>query len=275
MTSHTRWLVIIPLLSLAVSAVAVHKNTGQDQETTCLPNAPDASQAANVLDVEELIAEYALAVNAAHAALQRGRWADATALTPPPGAFAWSHFPQAWAATYVARAIGAARMGQTARARQDLEQLRLLGDTLVANGACDWAHEVFIRHRVATAWAVYMERKYEEAAQLMRSAATLEGASTQGPMIMPPIALAHESLGEMLLERGQPGAALHAYEAALHRHPRRLTALYGAAQASELSGDLTKAQAFYVRLVEAAEQAGDRIKLAQAEAYLANGHREP
>jgi tetratricopeptide (TPR) repeat protein len=120
-----------------------------------------------------------------------------------------------------------------------------------------------------------MERKYEEAAQLMRSAAALEGACTQGPMIMPPIALAHEALGEMLLERSQAGAALHAYAAALHRHPRRLTALYGAAQASELSGDLTKAQAFYVRLVEAAEQAGDRVKLAQAEAFLASGHREP
>ena len=205
MTSHTRWVVLLPLLSLAVSAVAVHQNIGQDQDTTCLPDAPDAGQEVSGLDVEELIAEYAVAVHAAQAALESGRWADAAALTPPSGAFAWSRFPQAWMATYVARAIGAARTGQTARSRQDLEQLRSLGDTLVANGSCDWAREVLIGHRMATAWVVYMERKYEEAVQLMRSAAAPERARPQPPLLMPPLALAHESLGEMLLERGQPG----------------------------------------------------------------------
>lgn len=77
-----------------------HQHSAQDQATPCIPDALDASQTVNVLDVEELLAEYTLTVNAAHAALERDRWADAAALTPPPGAFAWSRFPQAWAATY-------------------------------------------------------------------------------------------------------------------------------------------------------------------------------
>jgi len=275
MTGHTRWLVILPLLSLAVSAVAVHQNIGQDQATTCLPDAPVVSQDVSAPDVEELLAEYALAVNAARVALDKGRWADAATLTPPPGAFAWSRFPQAWAATYVARAIGAARTGQTARARQDLEQLRLLHQTLEANGECGWADEVAVRQRVAAAWVVHMERRYEEAVQLMHTAANLEDARTTRPMLTPPIALAHESLGEMLLERGEPAYALQAFENALYRHPCRLNTLSSAALAAELSGDLRKAQAFYLRLVEAAEQAGNHIKLAQAEAFLANGHLEP
>jgi tetratricopeptide (TPR) repeat protein len=276
MTGHKRWWVILPLLSLAVSAVAVHKNVGQGQEAQCLPDAPDASRPINGLDAEELIAEYTLAVNAAQAALEGDRWVDAAVLTPPPGAFAWSRFPQAWMATYVARAIGAARTGQIARARQDLEQLRWLHATLAANGGCDWANEVEIRHRVAAAWVVYMERRYEEAVQLMRAAAALEDGSPTPPMFTPPIALAHESLGEMLLERGEPGSALHAYAAALRRHPRRLNTLSSAALASELSGDLTTAQAFYSRLVEAAEPvASDSVKLRQAKAFLANGHLEP
>jgi tetratricopeptide (TPR) repeat protein len=271
MTYDKRWLLTIPLLLLGASALAVHQHSGPDQQTACIPEASDARQAVNVLDVEELLAEYTLAVNAARAALERGRWADAAALTPPPGSFAWSRFPQAWAATYVARAIGAARLGHTARARQDLEQLRLLGDILLANGACDWAYEVVIRHRVAAAWVVYRERQYEEAVQLMRTAADLEDSSTKYPMLMPPIALAHESLGQMLLERGEPGYALQAFETALRGHPRRLHTLYGAALAAELSGDLTTAQAFYLRLVDAAEQARNRIMLAQAQAFLANG----
>jgi tetratricopeptide (TPR) repeat protein len=228
-----------------------------------------------MLDVEELIAEYTLAVHDAQAALDSGRWVDAAALTPPPGAFAWSRFPQAWMATYVARAIGAARTGQTARARQDLEQLQVLHETLAANGACDWAAEVEIRQRVAAAWVAYGERRYEAAVQLMRAAAALEDASPTPPRLTPPLALAHEALGELLLARGEPGPALRAFEAALRRHPRRLTALSSAAQAAELGGELTKAQAFYWRLVEAAEQPGDRVKLAQAEAVLANGYLVP
>jgi tetratricopeptide (TPR) repeat protein len=268
-------LVLLHLLLLAVSAAAVHQHAGPGQEATCLPDPSEASQEVNRLDVEELIAEYAVAVHAAQAALEEGRWVDAAALTPPPGAFGWSRFPQAWMATYVARAIGAARTGQTARARQDLEQLRVLHETLAANGGCDWAAEVKIRHRVADAWVVYGERQYEEAVQLMHAAAALEDASPTPSLLTPPIALAHEALGEMLLERGEPGPALHAFEAALRRHPRRLNTLSSAAQAAELNGDLTKAQAFYWRLVEAAEQAGDRIKLAQAQASLANGHRAP
>ncbi|HXH13785.1 MAG TPA: hypothetical protein VNP04_28950 [Alphaproteobacteria bacterium] len=195
MTYGKGWLVMIPLLILGASAVAVHQYSGQDQATPCIPDAPDASRAVNVLDVEELLAEYTLAVHAAHAALEHGRWVDAASLTPPPGSFAWSRFPQAWAATYVARAIGAARVGQIARARQDLKQLRLLGDTLLVHGVCDWAQEVVIRHRVAAAWVAYGERQYEAAVQLMRSAADLEDASPGHPMFMPPMALAHESLG--------------------------------------------------------------------------------
>lgn len=109
----------------------------------------------------------------------------------------------------------------------------------------------------------------------MRSAAELEDASPTPPLLMPLIALAHESLGEMLLERGERSYALSAFGRALHRHPHRLSALYGAALATELSGDLTTAQAFYLQLVTAAEQARDRIKLAQAQAFLANGHGEP
>jgi hypothetical protein len=112
--------------------------------------------------------------------------------------------------------------------------------------------------------------------QLMRSAANLEDGSTKHPMLTPPIALAHESLGELLLECGEPGYALQAFETSLRRHPRRLTALYGAALTSELTGDRVKAQALSRQFVEAAERvASDSSELARAKTFLANGHIEP
>jgi tetratricopeptide (TPR) repeat protein len=176
----------------------------------------------------------------------------------------------------VARAVGAARLRQAARARQELEQLRLLRHTLLTNGLCDWAYEVAIRHRVAAAWVANTEGNREEAVQLMRSAADLEAAGTKPPMLTPPIALAHESLGELLLEHGEPGHALQAFETSLREYPSRLTALYGAALASELSGDRAKAQAFSRQFVRAAERVtSDSSKLARAKTFLATEHVEP
>ena len=70
MTGRKRWFVLLPLLLLAVSAAAVHQHAGPGQEATCLPDPSEASQEVNRLDVEELIAEYAVAVHAAQAALE-------------------------------------------------------------------------------------------------------------------------------------------------------------------------------------------------------------
>jgi tetratricopeptide (TPR) repeat protein len=129
---------------------------------------------------------------------------------------------------------------------------------------------------VAAAWVANAEGNPEEALQLMRSAADLEAASTKPPMLTPPSALAHESLGELLLEHGKPEYALQAFETALREYPRRLTALYGAALASELSGDRAKAQAFSRQFVRAAERVtSDSSKLARAKTFLATEHVEP
>jgi hypothetical protein len=50
-----------------------------------------------------------------------------------------------------------------------------------------------------------------------------------------------------------------------------LNTLYGAAQASEIMGDLVKAHAFYTTLVELRTSAGsEKIEFAQAIAFLAN-----
>ncbi len=62
---------------------------------------------------------------------ERGRWDEAAALAPGlPADVPWDRFPQAEAVTHQARAIGAARAGDPAAARDSLARLEVLRDTL-------------------------------------------------------------------------------------------------------------------------------------------------
>jgi hypothetical protein len=106
-------------------------------------------------------------VQTAHEALAQERWAEAAAFTPA-GEIAGSHVPLVWAVTYFARTVGAARMGQTVRARQELEELRLLRDGLVATRQGNWAAHVEILSWVAAAWVAQREGQYTEAVQHAR-----------------------------------------------------------------------------------------------------------
>src|SRR5262250_2364516 len=70
-------------------------------------------------------AHFAIAAIEARWTLERGRWAEAAALDPRPNRFGHTE-----AMVYHARAIGAARSGQTAQARADVAKLMALRDQL-------------------------------------------------------------------------------------------------------------------------------------------------
>ena len=75
---------------------------------------------------------------------------------------------------------------------------------------------------------------------------------------------------DLLAELKQPAQALKEYEASLQREPNRFNTFYGAARAAELSGDQTKAKAFYTKVVELGGQAdGERASLVAARAFVA------
>jgi hypothetical protein len=72
----------------------------------------------------------------------------------------------------------------------------------------------------------------------------------------------------MLIESGQPAAALKEFEASQRVEPNRFQGLYGAARAAELAGDGAKARTYYVRLVALGQAAdGDRPELKQAKRF--------
>ena len=62
----------------------------------------------------------------ARLALERGRWAEAATLQLPPtiSEAGWKRFPQAEAINAFARALGAARNGDAAGARREIERLQ-------------------------------------------------------------------------------------------------------------------------------------------------------
>ena len=215
---------------------------------------------------------YALSAIPARYALERRQWSEAAKLPldhPRMTTFPWAKFPWATAHVHFARAIGAARLGDTASAWKAVEELTTIQNSLrEVRGGYDWARQVDIERQVASAWVKYAEGAHDEALQLMRAAADLEDATEKHPVTPGAVLPAREQLGELLLELKQPGPALEAFETALRNTPNRFNALYGAARAATLANNRQKAGDYYRKLVELTRHADTvRPELKEATAF--------
>ena len=77
-------------------------------------------------------------------------------------------------------------------------------------------------------------------------------------------------LAELLLEVGQPAAALEEYEIALKHTPNRYRAFWGAARAADATGNRTQASEYFGKLVNLAKNAdAERQEVREAKAFLA------
>jgi tetratricopeptide (TPR) repeat protein len=232
-------------------------------------------------DPETFKVAYAFTAIPARYALERRRWDEAAKLTLAPGslgAFPWERFRWAEAHIHFARAVGAARSGNTASARQDVEKLAAIKNALdEVKGDYDWAKQVEIQRLVASAWLEYAEGRHEESLRLMRAAADLDDATEKHPVTPGAILPAREQLGELLLELKQPKAALQAFETSLRSAPNRFNGLYGAARAvrlaaeqSNLAADQKKAKTYYAKLMALTRHADSiRPEIEAARAFLA------
>jgi len=231
----------------------------------------DALQTHPPVAVEDLAGAYAVAAIPARYVLEGSRWAEAAALTRPPRPHGVTQFPQAEAVTVFAHALGAARSGDLEHARRACERLNVLQHALAITRQEEWAAQVEIQQRVAAAWIAHAERRYGDALRLMQAAVSLEASHHRPTVMLGPLAPARELLADLLLERGHLEQALQEFETQLHREPQRLNALYGAAHAAELAGNLAQAARFYEDLLALrAEGASQDTPFAQARAFLAN-----
>jgi hypothetical protein len=207
---------------------------------------------------------YALAAIPARYALEREAWAEAAALSPHASPFHWPD-----AVTYFARALGSARSGNAASARQDIEKLAALRDTLKSANDAYWTDQVEIQRRGAAAWLALAEGQKDQALALMRETAAMEDATEKSAVTPGPIKPARELLGDMLMQLNRPAEALAEYEATLKKEPNRFRAIYGAARAAAAAGQPQKAAVFYASLLQISKDADQPARKEIVEARAA------
>ncbi|HJT01857.1 MAG TPA: hypothetical protein VJ756_22375 [Terriglobales bacterium] len=204
---------------------------------------------------EEIADEQAMF--AARNALESHQWKEAATLAIPHVKLRWQDD------TYFARAIGAARSGDVAGARQDLDKLKEIIAAREAHskqmGNAGYPGTAIDRLEVE-AWLAFAEGKTDAAQQVMDKAVKREEVEGVTYNRVP----AREMQADMLLELKRPTEGLAAYKAALRDSPRRFNSLYGAARAAELAGNAAEAHEYYATLVQSCDPAADRPELKQA-----------
>jgi hypothetical protein len=193
---------------------------------------------------------YAIAAIPARYALERGDWADAAGLELHPGPI-----PFADAVTWFARALGAARLGDTTAARTAVTALQRIHEELAVAHEAYWAEQVEIQRLAGAAWLGFAAGRMNEALIEMRVAAEREDATEKNAITPGPLVPARELLGEMLLAAGEPAPALAAFEATLQHEPNRFRAIAGAGRAASAAGDRGMARKYYAALLKLGAQA--------------------
>jgi tetratricopeptide (TPR) repeat protein len=226
-------------------------------------------QAKSVKGVEpanDFASAFALAAIPARYALETRSWQEAADLRVNAGYIDWAGYPHMAASLAFANVLGAAKRGNLAAAKQAAGRLQALKDAIPPKLKY-WRDPVEAQRRAALAWIAQAEGRKADALGLLRSAADLEDATDKHPVTPGAILPAREQLGDLLMEQGQPDAALPEYEKALKVAPNRFNALAGAARAARGSGQ-PKLAAGYYRDLLGASKTGERPEVQEARAYL-------
>jgi tetratricopeptide (TPR) repeat protein len=193
-------------------------------------------------------------------AIELHRWKEAAALSVPERRNSRDII-------YWAKAIGAARSGDVAAAKDDVSKLaeavayregesKATGYDVPAEKATDL--------REAEAWLAFAEGNSAKAIDLLRAAADREDAKGLESTTMP----AREMLGDLMMELKKPHDAMVAYKAVLADAPNRFDALLGAAQASQAAGDIRSARDYYMQLLKIVDAGADRPELKEVKVNL-------
>ena len=193
--------------------------------------------------------------------LERAAWAEAAALEVPSNKYTYAE-----AMPRFARAVGAARTRNLDLAKDEIARLQTLSKSAENSY---WAEQIQVLVLAASAWRTRAEGRKDDALKFMRAAADLEDSTEKHVSMENRLYPMREMLGDLLLELGQPAAALQAYEASLHVAQNRLHGFYGAAKAAQAAGDRSKARAYFEKLAALGKNADpDRAELHEAKAFL-------
>jgi tetratricopeptide (TPR) repeat protein len=195
-------------------------------------------------------------------ALERRDWVAAASLEPTAGP------PRSQTQVYWARAIADGHLRRPQQAHADLaaydaliDQMKTADHAPVAPAPCSQ-----ISRGEMLAWVAFAAGKIGESVTDMRACADLQDRVGQNEVDIP----AREMLADILLESGQPGAALREYRKSLQLSPNRFDGLYGAGHAAEGAGNLPEARQYYAALLKSTDNGAHtaRPEIAHAQAVM-------
>lgn len=227
--------------------------TARDEDAGVLLEKLEAIEKTNL---ENFKVAFSYAAAPSRYAIERREWREAARMELSHPDFPWVEFPWAKAIHHFAKGLGAARIGDTDLAEEQLTRLIELQAALAPSTLPYWREEVQVQIDALASWIAWDQGNQTKAITLARAAADREDSVDKHPVTPGEVIPARELLAEMLLLSGQSQDALTEYEAVLRGSPNRLNALFGAAEAAARSGESEKAKA----LKQKAEvQTGGRV----------------
>jgi tetratricopeptide (TPR) repeat protein len=245
-------------------AVYAHLQLGQDVKAKALTekSLATADRGDRPINFVNFTAKAAMP---ARYVLDRGDWAGAAALPLKP-----SQYPMADSLTHFTRGLGMARTGDVAGAKAEVEAMKALRAALERVNDSYWADRSEEQMLAVLAWVALKEGARDQAMKLMRAAAENEDNSLKHVAMENRLYPLRELYGDLLLEIGQPAAALAEYETALKATPNRYRGILGVARAAAATGDNARAVAYYGKLIDLAKNADvERPEVQEAKAALA------
>jgi len=195
--------------------------------------------------------------------LERADWSGAAALPMTP-----TQYPMADSLIRFTRGLGMARTGNLAGAKEEVEAMKVLRTALQRADQTYWAERTDEQMLAISAWVALKEGAQDQALKFMRTAADNEDGSLKHVAMENRLYPLRELLGELLLEVGQPAAALNEFETALKQTPNRFRAYWGAARAADGAGNRQKASEYFGKLVDLTKNADtERQEIREAKAY--------
>jgi tetratricopeptide (TPR) repeat protein len=161
---------------------------------------------------------------------------------------------------YWAKSIGAARSGDAAASRENLAHLK---QAIAARSAadmtmgCDMKSGPTTSELEAQGWLAYAEGRADDAVNSLRAAAERQEADGIDSVVIP----AREMLADLLMELKRTEEALREYQNALKESPNRFDSLYGAAVASQATGNRQAAADYAAKLRKNCPPSADRTEI--------------
>jgi tetratricopeptide (TPR) repeat protein len=245
--------------------IYAHLQMAQDRQAKRIVDEALEYQRVHEVTKTAITGQTGFAAISARYVLERKAWGEAVELKLLQKDWAYAE-----AIIRFTRSLGASRTGHLDKARTEIDALETLRESTIASKDSYWEGQIEVLRLAASAWLAQAQGQTSDASRLMRQSANLEDASEKHVAMENRLYPMRELLADLLLESGEPAAAVIEYEASLISAPNRFNAFYGAASAAELAGDRDRARAYFQKLLALSKNTDtERPEIAKAKLFLA------